>query len=293
MNKSNLLKLIVLGLLLSCSSIFVHAQKDKANKPLLKRTKYQTQSVEFGAGGTFSIIGAPNGSIEIEGWSKNEVEISSEIIVQAHNEKDLKLLADVTGFFVDEGLTKVSITSLGTHDRKHLKKNFKKFPKKLRKMNLPFEINYKIKIPHFAGVEVNGGKGDFKLSNVEGMMRINYLESDAKLNLIGGAVQATIGTGDIDVTIATRSWRGQFAEVMVSDGSMNLWLPKNLNANLKMEVLRTGKLDNTYKRLKPMRLTKFTDKNIYARAGSGGAELKFTVGDGNLKIADFDTVAKK
>lgn len=293
MNKSNLLKFIVLGVLLSCFSVFAYAQKDISEKPLLKRTKYQTQSVDFGAGGTFSIIGAPQGSIEIEGWNKNEVEISSEIIVQAYNEEDLKLLAEVTGFFLDEGLTKISIISLGTHDRKYLKKNFKQFPKNLRKMNLPFEINYKVKVPYFSGIEVNGGEGDFKLSNVEGMMRINYLASNAEMRLIGGAVQATIGSGDVNVTIATRSWRGQFAEVMVANGSMNLWLPKNLNANLKMEVLRSGKLDNTYKLLKPMRLTKFTDKNIYAKAGSGGAELKFTVGDGNLKIADYETVAKK
>ena len=41
-----------------------------------------------------------------------------------------------------------------------------------------------------------------------------------------------------------------------------------------------------------MRLTKFTEKDMYARVGNGGAELKFTVGDGNLRIADFETVAK-
>jgi hypothetical protein len=125
------------------------------------------------------------------------------------------------------------------------------------------------------------------------MMRINYLESNAKMSLIGGAIQATIGSGEVDVTIATRSWRGQFAEVQVATGNMNLWLPKNLNANLSAEVLRTGKIDNSYKLLKPMRRTKFTEKGMQAIAGNGGAALSFTVGDGNLTIADFETIAKK
>lgn len=293
MNKNNLFKFIVLGIFISLASISIFAQKNGTNRPLIKRTKYQTEKIEFGSGGSLSVIGSPNGSIEIEGWNKNEVEITSEIEIQAYTEKDLDLIAQVTGFALDEGLTKISIISVGTHDKKYIKKAHKKFPKRLRKMKLPYKIDYKIKVPHFTDLEINGGKGDFKLSLVEGMMRINYLHSNAKMSLVGGAIQATIGSGDVDVQIATRSWRGQFAEVQVAQGNMNLWLPKNLNANLKAEVLRTGKIDNSYKMLKPMRHTKFTDKGMYAKAGNGGAELKFTVGDGKLKIADFETVAKK
>lgn len=287
MNKKNLFKFIVLGILLTLSGVSLFAQTDK---PLLKRTKYQTETIKFGAGGTLSVIGSPEGSIEIEGWGKNEIEITSEIEVQGYTEKDLEILAGITGFTVDEGLTKISIISVGTHDKKYLKKAYRKFPKELRE--IPFSINYKIKVPHFTSLEINGGKGDFKLSLVEGIMRINYLESNAKMNLIGGAIQATIGKGDVDVTIGTRSWRGQFAEVSVAVGNMNLWLPKNVNANIKAEVLRTGTIDNTYEMLEPMRQTKFTDKEMYAKAGNGGAELSFKVGEGMLKIADYETVAK-
>ncbi len=287
MKKKNLFKFIVIGILLTLGGGSLFAQ---TAKPLLKRTKYQTETLKFGAGGTLAVIGSPQGSIEIEGWSKNEIEITSEIEVQGFTEKDLEILAGITGFTVDEGLVKVSIISVGTHDKKYLKKAYRKFPKELREM--PFSVNYKIKVPHFTSLEIDGGKGDFKLSLVEGMMRINYLESNANMNLIGGAVQATIGKGDVDVTIGTRSWRGQFAEVAVAEGSMHLHLPKNINANIKAEILRTGTIDNSYEMLEPMRQTKFTDKGIYAKAGNGGAELSFKVGDGNLTIADYETVAK-
>lgn len=287
------IKLLVFALTLSILAIPVLAQKKPATGKLLKRTKYQTETFEIGAGGGFAIIGAPQGSIEIEGWQKNEIEITSEIQVQAYSEKDLDLIAGVTGFVVDEGLTRLSVRSLGTHDKKYIKKNFKKFPKKLRKANLPFHINYKIKVPHFTDLAVNGGKGDFRLSLVEGMMRINFLESNAKMKLVGGAIQTTIGKGDVDVTIATRSWRGQFAEVQVANGDLNVWLPKNLNANLKAKIIRTGGIENKYRKLKPMRFSKTTDKGMYVKVGNGGAELSFSVGDGNLKIDDFEKIAKK
>jgi hypothetical protein len=291
MNRKSAFRIIAAGILLSLLSLSAFAQKNEPTALLLKRTKYQTETVELGMGGTFSVIGAPVGSIEIEGWNKNEIEITSEIEVQAYTEEDLKLLAEVTGFALDEGLTEVSLVSVGTHDKKYLKKNHKNFPKNLRE--LPFRIDYKIKVPHFTDLEVNGGRGDFRLSLVEGMMRINYLESNARLSLVGGAVQATIGQGDVDVTIATRSWRGQFAEVQVAKGSMNLWLPKNLNANLTAKVINSGKIDNTYEMLKPLKRTKFSETEMYAKAGNGGAELLFSVGDGNLKIADFETVAER
>ena len=45
----------------------------------LKRTNYKTDKFDFGVGGTVSVIGAPIGSITIEGWQKNEVEISADI----------------------------------------------------------------------------------------------------------------------------------------------------------------------------------------------------------------------
>lgn len=291
MNNKNIFKFIIFGILVSFLSISVFTQSVQTDRPFLKRTKYQTETVEIGPGGGFSIIGSPNGSIEIEGWNQREMEISAEIIVKAYNENDLAQMADVTGFVIEEGLTRVSVVSVGTNDKKYLKKVSKKFPKEL--ISMPFEINYKIKVPYFTDLEVNGGKGDFKLSKVEGMMRINYLESNATMNLIGGAIQATIGSGDIDVTIGTRSWRGQFAEIYVTNGNMNLWLPKNLNANIKAEVLKNGTIENSYQLLKPMRRTKFTEKEMYAKAGNGGAELTFKVGDGSLKIGDFETVAKK
>jgi hypothetical protein len=290
MNKKHLAKIIALLIFSLLFSLPTFAQKSIDSNKLIKQTKFKSDKIEFGSGGTISIIGAPQGSIEIEGWNKNEVEISAEIEVEASNEEDLKRLANVCGFIIDESLSHLKIITVGTHDKKYLKRVDKKFPKNLRGM--PFQVNYRIKVPFFSDLDINGGKGDLNLSNVEGTMQINYLESNAKLNLVGGTVQVTIGIGDVDVTVATRSWRGRFAEIMLARGNLNVWLPNNLNANLTAEVLRTGKIDNTYKLLKPMRRTKFTDNAMLAKAGSGGAELKFTVGDGMLNIGDFEKPAK-
>src|SRR5260221_9791673 len=69
---------------------------------MLKRTTAKTDRFPFGAGGTVAIVGAPSGSIHVEGWSNNEVEITAEIELQAATEADLSKLAEVTGFTTEE-----------------------------------------------------------------------------------------------------------------------------------------------------------------------------------------------
>ncbi|CAN5865492.1 hypothetical protein BH24ACI1_BH24ACI1_26120 [soil metagenome] len=253
---------------------------------LIKRTTYKTETVEFGVGGTVSIIGAPAGSIVVEGWQRNAVEISAEVEMQAATEADLAELARVNGFVIDDSFGHIRITSVGTHDKNYMKRVGKKFPKNL--LGLPFKINYVIKVPAYTDLQIDGGKGDLTLSKVEGAMQINFLESNAKLNLIGGSVVATFGIGEVEVIIPNRSWRGRNADIQLASGTMRVQLPLNLNANLDARVLRGGQIENALTNLKPRDRTKFTEKLISATAGSGGAFLTFTVGDGTLKLVETE-----
>ncbi len=146
---------------LSAVSIFLFLAPCFAQtKTLIKRTNYKTETVEFGVGGTVSIIGAPQGSIKVEGWNKNEVEISAEVEMQAENEADLAELAKVNGFAIDEDFGHLRITSVGTHDKDYMKRVAKKFPKNL--LGLPFKIDYVIKVPVYSDVEIDGGTGDLE-----------------------------------------------------------------------------------------------------------------------------------
>jgi len=281
------MKKICVNLCLSVVSIFLFLAPCFAQtKALIKRTAYKTETVEFGVAGTVSIIGAPLGSITVEGWGKNAVEITAEVEMQAETEADLTELAKVNGFVIDDDFGHIRITSVGTHDKNYMKRVSKKFPKKL--LGLPFKIDYVIKVPAYSDINIDGGNGDLNLSNVEGMMRINFLESNAKLNLIGGTVFATVGKGDVAVIIPNRSWRGRSVDVQLASGTMTVQLPLNLNANVTAQVLRIGQIENVLTVLKPRDKTKFSEKSIQAKAGNGGAPLSFIIGDGNLKLMETE-----
>jgi hypothetical protein len=273
MKKTNLLIIAILLLTFSASA-------------QLKRTTVKSDKLDFGVGGTITIQGAPKGSITVEGWSKNEVEISAEIIVEASSEAGLEKMSKVTGFQLDESTGRIGIISLGTHDKKYVKTVDKKFPKEL--MGNAYRIDYVLKVPRYSDLQIDGGVGNLNVSGVEGAIKLNYLETNAKLDLVGGGVLAVFGKGDVDISIPSRSWRGRSADVQLASGTMSLNLPTGLNAEFDATILKTGKIENAFEGFKPrVRKQEFTEKSIAAKAGAGGIPLKFSVGDGTMKISTF------
>ena len=249
----------------------------------LKRTITKTDRFDFGAGGTVAITGAPNGAIRVTGTAKNEVVITAEIELQAASEADLAKLGQMTGFATDESTIRTGIISIGVHNKFGQKKLPKDFPKTL--LGQPFTINYVISVPHYSDLEIDGGKGDLSITGVEGSMRVNFLETKATIEVVGGSTNVTIGTGSADVAFGVHGWRGRSANIQVATGNLNIKLPSNMSSEIDASILKTGKIENTLPDLKPRdRKVPFTERSIIAKAGVGGAPLKFTVGDGTLKI---------
>ena len=253
----------------------------------ITRTTHKSDRLPFGVGGTVAVIGAPKGSIRIEGWAKNEIEITAEIEIEATNEADIATLSKVTGFGLEETLGRTGIISLGAHDKKAVKKVDKKFPKHL--IGTPFRIDYVIKVPRFTDLQIDTGIGDLHISGVEGAFRINVLDGNSTLDLVGGHLTGTFGKGTVNITIPTRTWRGRYANVNLASGQMNLYLPAGLNAELDATILRTGKIENLFSTFTPrVRKGEFTEKWIVAKTGTGSIPLKFTVGDGNMTITEIN-----
>src|SRR5437868_2619309 len=93
---------------------------------LIKRTVTKTDSLEFGAGGTVAVTGAPNGSIRIIGTNKNEIEITAQIELNAPSEADIAHLNLVTGFTTpNEMIGRIGIISFGTYNKLGDKKLWK------------------------------------------------------------------------------------------------------------------------------------------------------------------------
>jgi len=249
---------------------------------LLKRTTTRRETRRFSFGGTVTVIGAPRGAVTIEGWSRNEVELVANIELNAATEADLDQLANVNGFVFDEDLNHLSVLTTGTHDRPYMKKVAKNFPKKL--LNLPWKIDYKLRVPTNTDLEINAGYGPVKVSAVEGALRISATESETALTLTGGLVSTTVTAGVVNLTVPVRSWRGGGADIRLATGIINVDLPPGFNGDIDADILRRGSIVNTHDGLASREKPGISDHTVRARVGAGGAFFKFTVGDGTVNI---------
>jgi hypothetical protein len=230
-----------------------------------------------------TIIGAPQGSIKIEGWSRNEVDISAEIELHADTEADLDLLAAVNNFVLDDAPVHLSVLSTGTHDKAFMRAATKKFPKAL--LGLPWKIDYRIRVPLATDLEINAGRGPISIAGVEGDLQLSATESEVNLRLTGGNVSATIAAGKVNLNIPVRSWHGLGADVRLAVGEVTVELPPGFNGDINADILRSGHIDNSYGTLQDRKTRGMTGPNqMRVSAGAGGALFQFTVGDGTINL---------
>lgn len=249
---------------------------------LLTRTTTRHENARLGYGSTVTIVGAPKGSITVEGWQKSEVDLVAEVELQAETEADLDQLGKVNTFVFDVDLNHINVLTSGTHDREFMKKVSKNFPKRL--LNLPWKVDYHLRVPISTDVEINAGHGPVTFSGVEGATRLSATESDATLTLAGGFLSVTIAAGTVRLIIPTRSWRGSGADVRLAAGILNVEVPSGFSADIDADILRTGKIVSTIDDLSAREKPGITETVIRGRAGAGGAAFKFTVGDGAINL---------
>jgi hypothetical protein len=236
----------------------------------------------MGYGGTVTLVGAPNGSISIEGWAGSEVDITAEIELHADTEANLDLLAAVNNVVVDDDVNHIQILSTGTHDKVFMRSVAKKFPKTL--LGLPWKVDYRIRVPLITDLEINAGRGPITIAGVEGNIRVSAAESVANLKMTGGVLSTIVGVGKVHLEIPARSWARGSGEIRLAAGEIVVTIPSGFSGDFDVEVLRLGKIVNSYEGLEPRESQIPTANKMNLRAGSGGASFNLTVGDGTITI---------
>lgn len=257
----------------------------------MTRTTVRHETVRLPFGGTLTVSGPPAGSIIIEGWARSEVDITASIELQAPSAPDLDLLAAVNTFIVDVDSNHIRILTSGTHDRAFMKQTAKKFPKTL--IGLPWKIDYHIKVPALTDLVVDAGNGPIRLSGVEGALRLNALSTEADLSLTGGLVSVLLQTGKLNLRVPARSWHGLGAEFKMASGQLTVELLPGFSADINASVMRFGEIKSSLAELQPRERGSISARSMRARAGSGGATLDFTIGDGTIEIKQLAESGKQ
>lgn len=267
------------------------AQTPAHAAPLVRRTT-RRELRRTGYGGALSILGAPAGNIRVEAWSRPETEIVAEIEMRGETEEDLARLAAVNTFVLDGDATRLNLVTVGTHDRKHLRRVARDFPKRL--IGAEWRIDYTVRVPAVYDVEIFAGRGTVSVANVEGALRINLAEGDLTLTLAGGDASATVARGNVKLTTDARSWRGRGIDLRLGQGDLIAELPADFSADIDARILQSGQLENSFGEPTPFEVAAQpapAARRLQGRFGGGGAAFTFSVASGDIRLLRR-TVAK-
>ena len=225
--------------------------------PCLAFDKEFDQTYPLEPGGSFELQNV-NGTVEVEGWDRNEVQIHA-VKTAKHREADLQLVS----IDVDAKPTEVSVAT--------------RYP---QNEGVEVVVEYRVRVPRNARVE--------HLGTVNGILRVSALEALADLRTVngdidvygsGGSVRARTTNGNIHLELThIEDKTGAAAET--TNGSLLVLLPPNLQANLLARCLN-GKFFSEL----PISLeTAQRPREVRGKLGQGGAPIRLRTINGIIRV---------
>lgn len=222
------------------------------------------QSYPLTANGSFELLNI-NGTVEIEGWDRNEVEVRA-VKTALHHAEDMERVT----INVDSQPTRMAIT---TH--------------------YPAEEGVEVAVDYTIHVPLKAHLG--RISTVNGTVRLGHLEDIAELRTVNGNIEVFEGTGHIKAHSIngnvflqlkdTRDVGGTLAET--TNGSVLLAVPRNTQATLEA-LSMNGSFQSE---LPLILLGSAQPREVHGKLGQGGTPIRLRTVNGAIRVvASHSTV---
>lgn len=225
--------------------------------PVLAISKEFNRTYPLEPGGSFELQNV-NGTVEVEAWDKNEVEVRA-VKTAREKESDLERVA----IEVDAKPGAVSVST--------------RYP---QNEGVEVAVEYKVRVPRGAHVEHLGTvNGTLRVAGVEEVDDLRTVNGNIEVFEGGGALHAHTTNGNVHLELARlHAKNGVTAETM--NGSLLLALAPDAAAELEARCL-----NGTFSSELPVALhSSLHPREIRGRIGKGGAPMKLSTINGGIRI---------
>ncbi|MGB8886020.1 MAG: DUF4097 family beta strand repeat-containing protein [Candidatus Korobacteraceae bacterium] len=216
------------------------------------------RTVPLPADGRISLANI-NGSVEITGWARNEVQIDA--VKTAIDQQRL-----------DEAHIEVETSSNSVEIRTRYPQNHTN--------NNPASVRYTLHVPENARLD--------RIELVNGSLDVQKITGEINANLVNGKLRASDLTGEADLATVNGTIEANYASLTnVRDiklksvnGSINLTLPQSPNAEVSASVVN-GSLSTDF----PLTVKgHLVGKSLNGTLGSGGLQIQLSNVNGGIHI---------
>jgi hypothetical protein len=220
-------------------------------------TREFTRSYPLNADGSFELNNV-NGTVRIEGWDKNEVEVRA-----IKTTPDADAILDMVAIDVDSKPDALSIST--------------RYP---QEEGVEVAVDYVIHVPRHAQLN--------HVSNVNGTLRVVNSESIGELHTVNGNIEVYEGGGNVHAHTTNGNVylelkrqgdsRGAFAET--TNGSVLLAVPADMSADFEARCM-----NGNFSSELPLAL-QGADKPrvVHGRLGRGGAPIHLSTVNGAIRV---------
>ncbi len=220
-----------------------------------------------------------NGSVEVEGWDKNRVEVQARIKIKAPSKSSALKLADKLRFDVDNSPEEVVIKV------KYPRIRLTRFLDIFRSGGHSVKVSFKVMVPKSCDVtvkNVNGGigvsrvSGEFDLETVNGGIEIDAVEAFGNASTMNGSISCMVREFPDGADLSLKG----------TNGSIMLLLPWELNAVIDAKCVN-GAVKVRFPFTGDVELKRWRFRGT---VGDGRGSLKLRTINGSIKVAPVEQV---
>lgn len=239
----------------------------------LKETWQQSFEVEEG---TEFILSNVNGFIHIEGWDKNEIDVSAEIKVKAPSRREAEKIFGKIDFeverrgkrlFIKADLPRVRKTKLFVFEGGE---------------QASIAIYYTVRVPRSTDIELGTVNGDIEARDITGVFDMHATNGDLVLESMSGEGTAHTTNGSVECEIVSFPENGDLSLKSVN-GRLVLRLPEDAGGRLDAKTIN-GKIDLEIRLREKVRVKRSSVKGVI---GDGDGEIVLRTVNGSITIEAF------
>lgn len=221
-----------------------------------------TQSFSVTSQSDFSLNNI-NGTVTINSWSQNNIKVLANIIAQTQESRD-----DINISMTQQG-QKVTVNT-----------DYKE--KGYRQNNQSAKVDYQVWLPADSNLsDIELINGSLIIRNISGKVEAQVVNGSIKASGLSGNSVISSVNGSVDVVYTADATGFDNIELETVNGSIRLYLPKNINADITANTMHGG-INTTYG-LKAKK-NNFSGHNLRGKVGSGGSKINLESVNGSIKV---------
>jgi len=221
----------------------------------------ETRVVTLAQGGTIAVDPGENGGVQVEGWSRDSIEVHARVQTQAATDEDAAALArDIK--VVTSG-ARIGVEGPPSGHRRS------------------WAVSFVIYAPRRSDLRLDTQNGPIGVRDVTGRMALTAYNGPVSLEGVGGDVRARTTNGPIDVTLTGERWEGAGLDAETTNGPVELAIPESYSAKLEFGTVN-GPMTVGF----PLMVTiqGRVGRRITTTLGAGGAPVRAVTTNGPVEI---------